>query len=399
MENKIRLAIVVSHPIQHFVHFYRAISKLSHIELLVIFASDLGARSYYDVDMKQDIEWSMDLFGGYNYIVLPESENIKKTGFFEINNPSVADELSKFAPQVVMISGYSQLTTLRTWCWCLFKGVPTMMWSDSNLKPKRRLFKRFIKYPLLYVYYKFIKAFLSIGDNNALYYQYHGVKKSEIFRVPFTIDEQEIKLLLSNKREVAFDFRRQHKLSKNAFIVLIVGKLISRKRPFDLIEALEKLMPRIDRERPFYAVFAGNGELSEELKSMCNQAGLPCIFLGFVNVDTLPSVYVASDVLVHCAEVEPYGLVVREAACAGLPLILSDTIGAIGEHDAARENINALIYRCGDIMRLSELLYQLYINRDLHNSMSVKSKMIDEEIGVAKSVKGIIDAIDFSLSK
>ena len=110
---KIKVAIVVSHPIQHFVHLYKALAKDQSLELKVFFASDIGFKAYFDKDMNTEIKWNIDLLSGYDYEFLPEGEGITKTGFWIINNPSIISALNKYSPDVVQLHGYAQLTMLR----------------------------------------------------------------------------------------------------------------------------------------------------------------------------------------------------------------------------------------------------------------------------------------------
>ena len=64
---KKRVAIVVSHPIQQFVHLYKALSNDDTIDLKVFFASSIGVKPYFDKDMKVfDISFST-FAGGWAY--------------------------------------------------------------------------------------------------------------------------------------------------------------------------------------------------------------------------------------------------------------------------------------------------------------------------------------------
>ena len=44
----VRLAIVVTHPIQHFVPFYRALAADPGIDLHVLYGAPIGVKSYFD---------------------------------------------------------------------------------------------------------------------------------------------------------------------------------------------------------------------------------------------------------------------------------------------------------------------------------------------------------------
>ena len=56
-----RLVVAVSHPIQHFVSFYRALAEDPSIDLHVIFSAPIGVKPYYDEEMRSEIAWNMDM--------------------------------------------------------------------------------------------------------------------------------------------------------------------------------------------------------------------------------------------------------------------------------------------------------------------------------------------------
>ena len=89
------------------------------------------------------------------------------------------------------------------------------------------------------------------------------------------------------------------------------------------------------------------------LRAHVAEHALDVRFLGFVNIDGLPALYSAADVFVHSAEIEQYGMVALEAAVLGLPMILSDRVGAIGPTSIARADVNAIVYPFGDIDALA----------------------------------------------
>jgi len=77
-------------------------------------------------------------------------------------------------------------------------------------------------------------------------------------------------------------------------------------------------------------------------------------FLGFVNQSQLPAVYTAADLLILPSEFEPFGLVVNEAMCCGCAAAASDRCGAA--RDLVAPVLPELVFRCGDIDALAELL-------------------------------------------
>jgi hypothetical protein len=63
-----KVAIVVSHPIQHFVHLYRALSNLQGLSVRVFFCSRMGVKPYFDKDMSTVISWADDMTAGFDHV-------------------------------------------------------------------------------------------------------------------------------------------------------------------------------------------------------------------------------------------------------------------------------------------------------------------------------------------
>ena len=382
-----RLAVVVSHPIQHFVPFYRHLAQDPAIELRVIYCSRIGLKRYFDRDMGVEVEWKMDLLSGYDHVFLPEADRITDTSLLNVDNPSVVPELERFRPDIVKVNGYSHLTVLRTLYWCWRQGVPALMWSDSELLHERAGWRRALKAAVLPLIYRHFAGFLTVGDNNEAYLRHYGVRQERMFRTPFTIDEASFASVRPQRHAIRTTLRHELRISADAFVALFVGKLIERKRPQDLLAAVTSLQQRLDT-RPVHALFAGNGPMLATLQQRAASDEAACTFAGFVNVDQLPRYYCAADVLVHPAENDPHPLVTSEAAYLGLPLVLSDRVGCIGPTDTARSGENTAVFRCGDVSALAEQLRQLSQEPTRYSHMSSASLRIATELDVNRSVQG-----------
>ncbi|NVN98850.1 MAG: glycosyltransferase family 4 protein [Geobacteraceae bacterium] len=393
MSDRIRVAIVVSHPIQHFVHLYRALAKVPTIDLLVIFAADIGVRKYFDKDMNVEIAWETDLLSGYNSVFLPESSSIQRTGFWTLNNPSIAAALGTFRPDVVQLHGYGHVTVFRALLWSKLYGVPLLLWSDSSLLFQRSLFKRVAKKIVITLLMSLFNGVLTTGSNNAAYYLNYGVPRRKLFRCPFTVDETHFAMARASIGTKRIKMRRTYGVPENAFLVLFVGKLMPLKRPQDVLHALLKTTSRSSEWSNLTVFFAGDGRLKADLEEYSVNNNLQAIFGGFINVNILPYIYAMADLLVFPSDREAYGLSAREAICLGLPLIVSDQIGCIGADDAARPQENAIVYPAGDVDALSEAIELLAIDAGLLRSMGAASLRIAEELNVDSSVNGFLDAV------
>ena len=393
MPKKIRVAIVVSHPIQHYVHLYRALAAHPSIDLRVIFASDIGARRYFDKEMNVELAWKSDPLSGYQYTVLPESPRIQHTGFWSVNNPSVTAVLADFQPDVVQIHGYAQITMLRALAWCRLRGIPVLLWSDSSLLFKRSWPKRVAKRIVVTALMRSLAGVLSTGDSNTDYYRHFGVRPENIFRCPFTVDEELLNEAQAERESVRKRMRERYGIPEDSFLILFVGKLIPLKRTRDILDSLLLLRNREPADRNIMSFFAGDGPLRSELEEYASRHGLAAIFGGFINVDQLPSVYAMADILVFPSDREAYGLAAREAICVGLPLVVSDQIGCIGPNDAARPEENAIRYPAGDTKALSEAFASLIDKPDVAKRMGEASLRIAAELNKQTSVSGFVSAV------
>ncbi|MGD1089234.1 MAG: glycosyltransferase family 4 protein [Verrucomicrobiota bacterium] len=383
----LRIAIIVSHPIQHFVHFYRALARQDGIVLRVFYASSIGAKSYFDKDMGVPIQWKTDLLSGYDHVFLPEADSITSSGFWKVNNPSVTAALDEFKPGVVKIHGYAQMTLLRALFWCRRNHVKTLLWSDSELLHDRSKTRRATKQFVLRALFSNINGFLTVGDNNEAYFRNYGVPAERMFRVSFTIDEAGFARAREDKTHIRETWRSRLGLSPETFVVLCVGKLIVRKRPGDLIEAIKIICFKQGGNKDVAVMFAGDGPLRQMLEKATEAVKGKCRFLGFVNVNKLPEVYVTADALAQVSDIDAHPLTTSEAAFVGLPLIVSDKIGAVGATDTARPNVNALVYPCGDALKLANAIQRLAEDANLRLEMGTASLRVAEELNMHASVR------------
>lgn len=393
-EKRKKLVIIVSHPIQHFVPFYRALALEPSIELTVVFCSRIGAKPYFDKAMNTTIAWKMDLLGGYDHVFLPEADSITSTSPRNVNNPSISAELARQAPDVVLIYGYNFITSLRALWWSYHNRVPTMMIADSELKTVRSARTELVKRLVVPQILRRFDAFLTVGDCNDEYYAHYGVSRDRLFRSPFTIDEDTYQTAYRNRAVLRATRRAKLGIAENAVMALTVGKLSRRKRPADVIEAA-RTIKAAKNPHELRFVLAGNGEEMERLTRIVEDEELPVILPGFVNVDVLPEYYAAADMILHPSSRDPHPLVMSEGACIGLPLVISDRVGAVGPTDITRPGENAEVFPVGDVPALVKRVSALAANPERRAQMATRSREIFDELDIRRSVKGALDAVGF----
>jgi glycosyltransferase involved in cell wall biosynthesis len=88
-------------------------------------------------------------------------------------------------------------------------------------------------------------------------------------------------------------------------------------------------------------------------------------FLGFQQPHAMPEVFANADAFVLPSRHDGWGVVVNEALGAGLPIIVSDRVGA---RDLVTDGRNGLITRAGDIGSLASALLKLGQSEELRRS-------------------------------
>jgi glycosyltransferase involved in cell wall biosynthesis len=370
----VRLAVVISHPIQHHVHLFRALAKDPRFQLRVFFCTQIGVKAYHDREMDKEIIWSGDLLAGYAHEFLVEGDAVQRFTFWSINNPSVSARLAEFKPEAVFLSGYNYMTTLRALSWCRRRGVATMMMSDGAGGQARSGWKTSLRKIVVARLLDLYGGFLTVGDRNDAFYAEFGVGKARRFRAAFPIDEVSHRAALAYKTTSMQSIRERHGLTADTFVYLAVGKLSPRKRTSDMIAAIAQLSRKTALKRPVHLLICGDGAERDRLAAQIAEQAAPATLVGFVNLDQLPNYMAASDVMVHAAEIENFGLVCAEAALMELPLIVSDVVGAVGPTSVARPGSNALIFPCRDIDALEAAMFRLLTDATLYRSMSIASR-------------------------
>ena len=369
----VRLAVVLSHPIPYYCCQYSSWSRLPGLDLTVFFASRMGLAPYDDPGFRQRIAWT-GLPLDFAHVFLPGAE--ARANSAGIDAPGLAPSLERFNPDLVLVHGYAQPLARRTAAWARSRGIRLAMISDAGLHTKRTPLRKLVKALFLRHLFRGVDAFLTVGDRNEAYYRAYGVPDERMFRATFPVDIQAFGERDRSKARARLTAR--FGLSGNELIALNVGKFIALKRQRDLLSAAAE---SATSNRPIALVLAGSGDGMDAVRREATDCspGLRVILPGFVQGAELNDIYLGSDILVHSAENEAFGVVVAEAAYAGLPLVLSDQTGATGPSSIARNGVNAIVYQCGNIAALTSAIRRLADDPALREEMGRRSREIAVE--------------------
>lgn len=105
-------------------------------------------------------------------------------------------------------------------------------------------------------------------------------------------------------------------------ILLCVARFVREKNLVLLLEAFKKS----SLANSWKLVLVGGGPLQEELEELAR--GAPIELRDWIGYSNLPALYHQASCFILPSRFEPWGLVVNEAMASGLPLILSESVGA-----------------------------------------------------------------------
>ncbi|NTU49862.1 MAG: glycosyltransferase family 4 protein [Desulfobulbaceae bacterium] len=385
-----RLAILNSHPIQYFGPLYRRLAQEPGIDLTVYYCSRQGVDEYADPGFGRQFKWDTPILDGYNYKFLPNLRRQDRVdGLTSLVNPAIVREIFRNRYDAIWVHGHSYITYLLAIGAAKLSDTPVLMRCETHLLLNRHPMKRFVRRGIMTAFYHLCDICLPIGTRNAEFYRYHGVSDDKLFLVPYSVDNGYFINTVAKCRSLAQSTMEELRINPDMPIILYASKLASRKRPMDLLRAYHCISTQgIEAS----LIFVGSGEEEAALQEYCAKYNLTRVyFLGFQNQTMLPKYYAIADVFVIPSENEPWGLIINEVMCSGLPIVATDEIGAV--KDIVHHNDNGLLFRAGDIQTLSRHLAYLCLNREIRNKMGGRSLEIIQTWGYEQCVTGIVSAL------
>jgi len=356
-QKKIKIAALFSHP----VYYHTAPLALlpDDFDVTLLFATRHGLDSDYDKEFGVRADFKRDHFSGLSYRFLKNFSLSPSPSFLGQINFGIIPHLFKKRYDFIIVYGWNSLTNWLAFFVAKIAGTRVLLRSESPLNQEllKSAWKRFVKRFILgRILFPIIFGFLYIGEENKKFYLYYGVSKKKLFFAPYAVDNDwfmgEAKRLLP--QSVAL--RAKEGIEPDAFVVLFVGKLIQKKRPMDLLKAFEKFSRQ--HKKTAHLIFVGDGDLRFELEEYVKECAVNNVhFVGFKNQTELPIYYTISDVFVlPSGEGETWGLVVNEAMCFDLLIVVSDVVGCGGDLVSAG---SGSIFPVGDVASCRDALVEM----------------------------------------
>ena len=364
------LAILTTHPIQYQTPLWKELAARGKVPFKVFYMSDQGLRTRFDPGFGKPLSWSIDLLGGYESAFLDTYKGRRFDSFWGLRLKSgFSRELREMGASVLWIQGWQ----VAAYWQAVFEArqADARIWlrGETNLRSNSGGLGRQLKRAVLRELLHRVDRLLYIGEANRQFYLNQGIGKERLAPAPYCVDNKRFAAEAAAASRERQGIRAEWRIPQDAFCFLFAGKFISKKRPFDLIEAARQLQ-RSYQERKIHLLWVGTGELGGDLREKCyaqfdaerkqgvtqgERNGPTASFVGFLNQSEISRAYVAADCLVLPSDAqETWGLVVNEAMASGLPSIVSNACGCV--EDLIEPIRPDLSYPVGDIAALERAM-------------------------------------------
>jgi glycosyltransferase involved in cell wall biosynthesis len=365
------LAILTTHPIQYQVPLWKKLAARKKIPFKVFYMSDQGLKARFDSGFSKSLLWDIDLLSGYECEFLNTYRGPRFDSFWGLRlKRGFARLLREMDAGVLWIQGWQVAAYWQAVFAARQAGIEVWLRGETNTRSNAGGMGRQFKRPLLCELLRRVDKFLYVGEANRQFYLIQGIVMERLAPAPYCVDNSRFATAAAAVRPERHRIREEWGIPPEAFCFLFAGKFISKKRPFDLIEAARRLQHTLQGKK-IHLLWVGTGELGRQLRQACHSCfdaekgelgnaldsrnGPNASFVGFLNQSEISRAYVAADCLVLPSDAkETWGLVVNEAMASGLPCIVSSVCGCV--EDLVEPIRPDLSYPVGDIGALERAM-------------------------------------------
>lgn len=348
-----RVGILSTHPIQYYTPWYRALAE--QVDLRVLYCHQQSPTEQAQAGFGVPFTWDIPLLEGYSSEFLPnQARHPNVNSFGGCDTPEIARRIRAKHFDAFIVHGWYVKSYWQAIIACWQSGTPLLVRGDSHLATPRSRLKRQVKDGVYRAFLSRFDGYLAVGQMTREYYLHYGADPRKIFFAPHAVDNDFFARRADSLRPMRAALRAQWGLPDDALVFAAVGKLIPRKRPWDILRAIEAAAPDTPR---LWGLMVGDGPQRAELEAAARAHPLPIAFTGFLNQTELPQAYAASDCLLLASDDDTWGLVINEGMASGLPALVSNLVGCAP--DLVLPEQTGQQFPCGSVPALAGLLTRL----------------------------------------
>ncbi len=390
---KLRLAYLVSHPIQYQAPLLRRIAREPDIDLTVFFGSDFSVRGYQDQGFGVDVKWDVPLVEGYHHEFLPRLRDGMDTGAFTPLSYGIVRRLRRGRFDALWVHGYGTANALHGILAAKSLGIPVLLRAESWLGDRERRGATLAAKTCFFSLLKqTVDCVLPIGTHNADYWRHYLGNEFPQSLMPYAVDNDYFaRRSLEAASQRAALLAELH-LNPDRPVILFASKLQKRKRAADLLDAYLRFAPAPGMPRP-YLLIVGDGEERPALERKAAESGLDSIrFCGFRNQSELPRFFDIATVFVLPSQHEPWGLIVNEVMNASRAVIVSSDVGCA--LDLITDGVEGAVFPVGDIDALTSALHRVLDQPGTATEMGQRARERISRWSFEEDVRGLRQALE-----
>jgi hypothetical protein len=241
-QSRIRLAYLVSHPIQYQAPLLRRIALDPEIDLTVLFGSDFSVRGYKDPGFGVEVTWDTPLLDGYHSEFL---RPWRDTGGVSPSTPISRGiyrrlQLSDGSPafDALWVHGYASLNSLQAILAANALGIPVLLRAESWLADRTRSPWTLVAKSLFFrLLGRGIAAVLPIGTVNSDYWTHYFGRHVPHFLMPYAVNNEYFAQRSKDASSREEELRAELSLARERQVILFASKLQLRTHADHQLEA------------------------------------------------------------------------------------------------------------------------------------------------------------------
>jgi glycosyltransferase involved in cell wall biosynthesis len=342
-----RISLITEIPAPFRIPLFNTLAAHRDVDLTVHFLSDRDPKRPYALYTHEF---------RYRWHVLPRRELVRG-GRWVILNRGVLRALRRARPEMIVIGGWNQPAFWSAAAYARATHTPLVAWVESTERDERpgtgplELAKRAL--------IRACSGFLVPGSASRAYLRALGVPDGRIVTAPNAVDAGIFRAQVDALRTDNDALRAR--LGLAGIVFLYVGRLDPEKGVHDLLEAMRGLSATL--------AIVGSGSQDRELRA---EAPPNVRFAGRLSREDLPEWYAAADAFVLPSRSDQWGMVLNEAAEAGLPLVATEAPG--GAYDLIDHGVSGFRVPVGDPRALADALARVAADEPFRAAAGARSR-------------------------
>jgi glycosyltransferase involved in cell wall biosynthesis len=356
----VRVAFVSPEPTPYRAPLLDRVAALPDVELTVIYAARTVASRQWQVEINHPAAF-------LDGVDLPGARSVLRHDY--PITPGIFGALGDARPEVVVVSGWSTFASQAALVWCRLTRVPYVLLVESHDAGPKAGWRRQVKTTAVPPIVRSASSVLVVGS----------LARQSV--VTLGADPARVRVF-ANTIDVPAWIARADALAPQRddgqVTVVSVARLAPEKGLDVLLRAAKAAGVR--------AKIVGSGPERSRLEALAPDA----VFTGELPEERVAEAYATADVFALLSAHEPWGVVVNEAAASGLPLVLSDRVGAAA--DLLRDGENGVLVPYGDVEATADALRLLTVDSALRGRYGARSRELVSAWGYEPSVEAFVEA-------